>query len=108
MVNWFLALSIRWKLQLGFFTVTMITTVYNRILAAHELGAMVEIARSNGVAAEVVRQLEENHSAYIFNSFWESGIEFVLQFFVIGLVASLFVKPILNLANRSRRWKRAT
>lgn len=97
MVNWFLALSIRWKLQLGFFTVTMITTVYNRILAAHELGSMVEIARSNGVSADIVRQLEENHSAYIFNSFWESGIEFVLQFFVIGLVASLFVKPILSL-----------
>lgn len=97
MVNWFLALSIRWKLQLGFFTVTMITTVYNRILAAHELGSMVEIARHNGVAAEVVRQLEEMHSAYIFNSFWESGLEFVLQFFVIGLVASMFVKPILTL-----------
>lgn len=95
MKNWLLALSIRWKLQLGFFTVTMITTVYNRILAAHELGTMVDIARSNGVAAEVVRQLEVNHSAYIFNSFWESGLEFVLQFFVIGLVASIFVKPIL-------------
>lgn len=97
MLNWFLALSIRWKLQLGFFTVTMITTVYNRILAAHELENMVEIARSNNVGAEIVRQLEANHSAYIFNSFWESGIEFVLQFFVIGVVASMFVKPIKNL-----------
>jgi methyl-accepting chemotaxis protein len=97
MANWFLALSIRWKLQLGFFMVTMVTTVYNRILAAHELGNMVEIARSNKVAAEVISQLEANHSAYIFNSFWESGIEFVVQFFVIGMVAGLFVKPILNL-----------
>ena len=97
MKNWFLSLSIRWKLQLGFFMVTMITTVYNRILAAHELGNMVEIARNNNVASTVIQQLEENHSAYIFNSFWESGLEFVLQFFVIGMVASLFVKPILNL-----------
>ena len=97
MVNWYLALSIRWKLQLGFFMVTMITTVYNRFLAAHELSTMVEIARHNNVAAEVVKQLETNHSAYIFNSFWESGIEFVLQFFVIGFVASMFVKPILSL-----------
>ena len=97
MVNWYLALSIRWKLQLGFFMVTMITTVYNRILAAHELSTMVEIARNNNVAADVVKQLETNHSAYIFNSFWESGIEFVLQFFVIGFVASMFVKPILSL-----------
>jgi len=97
MVNWFLALSIRWKLQLGFFTVTMITTVYNRILAAHELDYMVQIARNNGVNADVIRQLEANHSAYIFNSFWESGIEFMLQFFVIGLVAGTFVKPIQTL-----------
>jgi len=97
MKNWFLSLSIRWKLQLGFFMVTMITTVYNRILAAHELGSMVEIARNNNVASAVIQQLEENHSAYIFNSFWESGLEFVLQFFVIGILASMFVKPILNL-----------
>ena len=97
MKNWFFSLSIRWKLQLGFFTVTMITTVYNRFLAAHELNYMVEIARINGVAANVIQQLEENHSAYIFNSFWESGIEFVIQFFVIGILASMFVKPILAL-----------
>ncbi len=97
MVNWFLALSIRWKLQLGFFTVTMITTIYNRILAAHELANMVEIARRDGVAATVIAQLDENHSAYIFNSFWESGIEFLLQFLVIGVVASMFVKPIKTL-----------
>lgn len=101
-MNWFLALSIRWKLQLGFFMVTMITTVYNRILAAHELENMVEIARNNKVAADVIAQLEANHSAYIFNSFWESGIEFVLQFFVIGLLASKFVKPILNLCQSLR------
>ncbi len=97
MINWFLALSIRWKLQLGFFMVTMITTVYNRLLAAHELNFMVEIARKNGVSADVIRQLEENHNAYIFNSFWESGIEFVIQFIIIGVLAGLFVKPIITL-----------
>jgi len=99
MVNWFLALSIRWKLQLGFFTVTMITTVYNRFLAAHELASMVEIARNAGVATHVITQLEKNHSAYIINSFWESGIEFAIQFAVIGLVASMFVKPLQTLCN---------
>lgn len=99
MGNWFLSLSIRWKLQFGFFLVTMVTTVYNRILASHELGQMVDIARTNGVSAEVIRQLETNHSAYIFNSFWESGLEFALQFFLIGVVAGLFVKPIQTLCN---------
>ncbi|HXU92371.1 MAG TPA: methyl-accepting chemotaxis protein [Gallionella sp.] len=99
MGNWFRSLSIRWKLQFGFFLVTMITTVYNRMLASHELGKMVEIAQNNGVSVQVISQLEANHSAYIFNSFWESGLEFVLQFFIIGLVASLFVKPIQALCH---------
>jgi methyl-accepting chemotaxis protein len=99
MGNWFLSLSIRWKLQFGFFLVTMVTTVYNRMLASHELGHMVDIARTNGVSAQVISQLEANHSAYIFNSFWESGLEFALQFFLIGVVAGLFVKPIQTLCN---------
>ena len=99
MGNWFSSLSIRWKLQFGFFLVTMVTTVYNRMLASHELGQMVEIARQGGVDARVISQLEANHNSYIFNSFWESGLEFALQFFLIGLVASVFVKPIQALCN---------
>lgn len=94
MSNWFLSLSIRWKLQFGFFLVTMVTTVYNRMLASHELGQMVDIARANGVGTQVIDQLESNHASYIFNSFWESGLEFALQFFLIGLVAGFFVRPI--------------
>jgi methyl-accepting chemotaxis protein len=94
-----LSLSIRWKLQLGFFMVTMITTIFNRMLASHELGKMVEITRANGVAQPVVDQLMANHSAYIFNSFWESGIEFAIQFMIIGVLANAFVRPILSLCN---------
>ncbi|MBI5890710.1 MAG: methyl-accepting chemotaxis protein [Nitrosomonadales bacterium] len=94
MANWYNALSIRWKLQFGFFMVTMVTTVYNRLLASHELGQMVEIARKDGVARQVIDKLVQNHDAYVFNSFWESGLEFMLQFVLIGFVASLFVKPI--------------
>jgi methyl-accepting chemotaxis protein len=94
MKNWYNSLSIRWKLQFGFFMVTMITTVYNRMLASHELGKMVEIARADGVGQQVIDKLVANHNAYIFNSFWESGLEFALQFVIIGVVASLFVKPI--------------
>jgi methyl-accepting chemotaxis protein len=99
MGGWFLSLSIRWKLQFGFFLVTMVTTVYNRILASHELGKMIEIARTNGISAQVISQLEASHSAYIFNSFWESGLEFAFQFFLIGMVAGLFVRPIQVLCN---------
>ncbi len=97
MLNWFHGLSIRWKLQLGFFVVTMITTIYNRILATYELREMVEIARKGDVAQPVIAALEANVSSYIFNSFWESGIEFVVQFLIIGVMANLFVRPIQSL-----------
>lgn len=99
MGKWFSALSIRWKFQLGFFIVTMVTTIYNRVLAAHELEKLVVMARESHVASSVVAQLEANHAAYIFNSFWESGIEFFLQFMLIGFVANLFVKPIKGLCD---------
>lgn len=99
MLEMFLSISIRWKFQLGFFMVTMITTIYNRVLASHELEKMIDISRANGVAKQVVDQLEANHAAYIFNSFWESGIEFVIQFMVIGVLASTFVRPIQALCN---------
>ena len=94
-----MSMSIRWKLQLSFFMVTMVTTIFNRMLASHELEKMIDIARADGVAKHVVDQLVANHSAYIFNSFWESGIEFAIQFMVIGVLASTFVRPILALCN---------
>jgi methyl-accepting chemotaxis protein len=99
MLEKLMSLSIRWKLQLGFFMVTMITTIFNRMLASHELGKMVEITRANGVAQPVVDQLMANHSTYVFNSFWESGIEFAIQFMIIGVLANAFVRPILSLCN---------
>ena len=97
MPNWFLSMSIRWKLQLGFFVVTMITTIFNRLLATHELSKMIEIARIDQVPAPVLQQMIDNRSTYIFNSFWESGLEFAVQFIIIGFVASHFVRPIKGL-----------
>lgn len=97
MLEKIMSLSIRWKLQLSFFLVTMVTTIFNRLLASHELDKMIEITRANGVAKQVVDQLSANHSAYIFNSFWESGIEFAIQFAIIGVLANNFVRPILAL-----------
>jgi methyl-accepting chemotaxis protein len=96
-MNWFMNLSIRWKFQVGFFVVTMVTTVYNRILASHELQQMIDIARQMGAPQAAVQAMIDNRAAYHFNSVWESGIEFALQFMLIGLVAKLFLKPILEL-----------
>ena len=88
-MNWFMNLSIRWKFQVGFFVVTMVTTVYNRILASHELQQMIDIARQMGASPAAVQAMIDNRAAYHFNSVWESGIEFALQFMLIGLVAKL-------------------
>ncbi len=98
-MNWFMNLSIRWKLQFSFFAVTMVTTIYNRLLASLELIEMVEIAKTGHASSGVVSQLQANHSAYIFNSFWESGLEFVIQFFLIAFIANKFARPIINLCH---------
>ncbi len=96
-MEWFRNLSIRWKFQIGVFIVTMIVTIYNRVLAAYELQNMIDIARLGGVSADVLAQLTNERASYIFNSFWESGIEFAVQFFVIGLIANAFVRPLQEL-----------
>ena len=96
-MSWLTNLSIRWKLQLGFFVVTMVTTIYNRMLASHELQKMIDIATAGSASPDIVNRLSANHSAYIFNSVWESGLEFAAQFVLIGLLANAFVRPIQSL-----------
>jgi len=93
--RWFSSLSIRWKLQIGFFTVTMVTTIFNRWLASAELSDMIQIVKNSASSDDaLIAELQNNYDAFIFNSFWESGIEFAIQFIIIGVVATLFVKPI--------------
>lgn len=42
-------LSIRWKLQISFFLVTMITIVVNRLVGYGELDHLISIAKEHGV-----------------------------------------------------------
>lgn len=100
------SMSIRWKLQLGFLAVTMITTVYNRTLASFELQRLVDIARNQNVDSDVVAMMAARHDLYVFNSLWESAIEFVVQFLVIGVVATLSVRPILALCEALKNVER--
>ena len=106
MFSWFLRMSIRWKLQLGFFVVTMITTIFNRLLATHELSKMIAVARAGEVPEAVLAQMMDNRAAYIFNSFWESGLEFAVQFLIIGFVATHFVRPIQALRDAMQAMSR--
>jgi len=97
MFNFFQSLSIRWKFQVIFFTVTMITTLYNRWLATSALDDFVEIARSGGAPSNVVVSLEKARESFVFHAIWESGIEFIIQFALIAIVAYFFVRPIREL-----------
>ena len=96
-MKWYSRLSIRWKLQLGFFVVTMFTTVFNRWLATNELDKAIRTAEEYLAPQDLINALVAQKESYIFNSIWESGIEFIIQFAVIGIVASIFVRPIIDL-----------
>jgi len=96
-MKWYSRLSIRWKLQLGFFVVTMFTTVFNRWLATNELDKAIRTAKEYLAPEDLINALVAQKESYIVNSIWESGIEFIIQFAVIGIVASLFVRPIIDL-----------
>ena len=97
--RWFLSLSIRWKLQFAFFVVTMATIVINRMVGYGELRQLINIAKSNNVAPEIVKQLDGRLDAYLISSLWQSGIEFVVLFVVIGVLANLLAAPIKTLCH---------
>jgi len=102
-MDWWGKLSLRWKLQIGFFLVTAITTILNRYLAIVELDNFIKIASNNEVAEHVIAQMQEERSRFILNSFWESAIEFVIIFIIIGYVAKLFTKPLQSLIRAFKR-----
>lgn len=95
--RWFLALSIQWKLQFGFFLVTMATIVVNRLEGYGELKKLIEIAKDHNVSAAVIGELNNRLSAYVTASIWQSATEFVILFLIISMLAKLFTMPIKNL-----------
>lgn len=97
MMSWFSALNIRWKLQLSFFMVTLVTIVFVRWSGFQELSRLVEITRENQVDSNVINLLDERLSAYLVNSIWQSAIEFLVVFLFVSFLAKLFVAPIVAL-----------
>ena len=102
-MDWWSKLSLKWKLQLGFLTVTAITTLFNRFLAFYELQQMIDIAKANNVAQSTIDLLIQSRADFMFNSIWESAIEFAIQFIVIGFVATLFLKSFRALMRGLRK-----
>jgi methyl-accepting chemotaxis protein len=102
-MNWWSKLGLRWKLQIGFMAVTAITTLFNRFLAVHELQELIDIATDNSVTEATLSLMVESRQDFIFNSIWESAIEFAIQFMVISFVATLFLKPFKSLIRALRK-----
>jgi len=101
-VSWFSTMSIRWKLQLSFFLVVMITIIFVRWGGYNELLQLVNIARENQVAPGVITQLESRLDAYLISAIWQSGVEFIALYFVISFLARRVVSPIEALSRTVR------
>ena len=97
MKDFWLKLSLRWKLQIGFMAIAMITTIYNRWIAANELKKTIAIVANSSESKLLLQQLEQKYADFLMSSIWDSLLQFTLQFFVIAIVARLFVEPIIEL-----------
>ena len=97
MKTFWLKLSLRWKLQIGFMAIAMITTIYNRIIAANEIEDVISLVSTSTNDPALINALNNKLSDFYIGSIWDSLLQFGLQFFVIMLVAQLFVEPILKL-----------
>ncbi|MFE8070893.1 methyl-accepting chemotaxis protein [Marinobacteraceae bacterium S3BR75-40.1] len=90
-------LSIRWKLQIAFFAVTMATTLYNRFIEMRDLRSMLDLAEREGVNQATMTVLYQRYDEVFGAAIWESAFEFVIQFGLIAILAALMVRPILAL-----------
>ena len=95
--RWLLSLSIRWKLQISFFLVAMVTIVVNRTVGYGEMEAIITTAREKGVDPVILDALSSHLDAYVADSIWQSAIEFVILFAIIAVLANRFVAPIKSL-----------
>lgn len=98
-VEWFLAIPIRWKLQISFFMVTMITILINRWVGYGEMSRLIEIAKENNVTTDVIALLEQRLVVYIQDSFWQSSIELIIIFIIISILSKFLVRPIMTLCD---------
>jgi len=75
----------------------MVTILINRWVGYGELNNLITIGKENNIDTKVIVLLEERLDVYIQDSFWQSGIEFIVLFAIIGVLSRLLVGPILDL-----------
>lgn len=93
-IGWCLTISIRWKLQISFFAVTLVTILINRWVSYGELQQLITLTTTAITDPQVKAALEGHVNAYLIDSIWQSAIEITLLFFLIAWLANRFVAPI--------------
>lgn len=97
MKSFWLRLSLRWKLQIGFMAIAMFTTFYNRWIAANELTLFIDTVKSNTNDQTLLTALNQHYETFLVNSIWDTLLQFTVQFFIIAFIAKIFVGPIISL-----------
>jgi len=94
MTRWFSTLSLRWRLQISFFLVTVVALVFVRWDGYQHLLQLAEVARQSGVTPDVISQLDAGLSTYVTSALWQSALELAVLFLMISILAKRFVVPI--------------
>lgn len=103
LVKYFLSIPIQWKLQGGFFTVTMLTILINRFIGYGEMQRLIDVAKKSRASVNTIAMLETRLDTYVSDSFWQSGIEFVVIFIIIRILSKRLSLPINNLCRALER-----
>lgn len=95
------SLSLQWRMQIVFFTVTLVTLLYNRAVTFFELRSQIDtVAQLQNNSQELQSlhaQLTANYSDFLWLSTIDIAVQLVIQFWVIYLLASLLLKPLSKL-----------
>jgi len=97
MMRWFSTLSLRWRLQISFFLVTVVAIVFMRRDGYQQLLQLAEVARQGNVAPDVIAQMDAHLAAYVTSTVWQSVLGLAILFLVISILAKRFVAPIERL-----------
>lgn len=95
-------LSMRWKLQLGFFGIAVVVTLFHYLLTASEMQSMIDLAQHSGVPDAVKKALINSRSDYQTAALWQTPIEWVVLFIASGVVAKFALQPIQTLSDALR------
>lgn len=95
--GWFLALSMRAKLLLGFALVTLLTIAISRWSGYQNLASLSKNIGSRSVDPAVREIIESAISSYLVDAVWQSLLELVIVLVAVGFLSNLLVKPIRRL-----------